>query len=96
MLPMASLVRLRPECSPQVKRLIQIATDLLVAFFAGFLALQGWNYTIQKGATIITGINIPQGWMYISQPIGGVIMILFIIEHLLYLIKSRDGIIEGR
>jgi TRAP-type C4-dicarboxylate transport system permease small subunit len=84
------------KCSPRAKRLIQLITDLLIAFFAGFLALQGWNYTILKGSTIITGINIPQGWLYISQPIGGVILILFILEHILFLVKAGDGKIEGR
>lgn len=82
------------KCSPQLKRGIEFVTDILIGFFAGFLALQGWNYTILKGGTIITGINLPQGWMYISQPIGGVIMIFFIIEHIWFLAKARDGIIE--
>ena len=69
--------------SPQTKRLFHVITDLLIACFAGFLALQGLKYTLLKGSTIITGINIPQGYLYVSQPIGGVIMILFVIEHII-------------
>lgn len=84
------------KCSPRAKRVLELTTDVLVAFFAGFLALQGWRFTLLKGATIITGINIPQGWLYVSQPIGGVITILFACEHILHLVKTREGLVEGR
>jgi TRAP-type C4-dicarboxylate transport system permease small subunit len=71
-----------------------VITDLLIACFSGFLALQGLKYTILKGSTIITGINLPQGYMYVSQPIGGVIMILFVIEHIISQTKISDDKIE--
>ena len=74
--------------SPRTKRLFHVITDLLIACFSGFLALQGLKYTILKGSTIITGINLPQGYMYVSQPIGGVIMILFVIEHIMRAIMA--------
>lgn len=80
--------------SKRTKRLFHVITDLLIACFAGFLALQGLKYTLLKGATIITGINIPQGYLYVSQPIGGVIMILFVIEHIISEINGRDDNVE--
>ena len=82
--------------TPQLKRLFHLLSDLLIGCFAGFLALQGLRYTILKGATIITGINIPQGWMYVSQPIGGLVTILFVVEHIVFLSKAKDGLVEGR
>jgi len=82
--------------SPRVKRLFHVITDLLIACFSGFLALQGLKYTILKGSTIITGINIPQGYLYVSQPIGGVIMIFFVIEHIISQTKVSDDMVgEG-
>ena len=80
--------------SPRVKRLFHVITDLLIACFSGFLALQGLKYTILKGSTIITGIDIPQGYLYVSQPIGGVIMILFVIEHIISEMKVSDHRVE--
>ena len=80
--------------SPRVKRLFHVTTDLLIACFSGFLALQGLKYTILKGSTIITGINLPQGYLYVSQSIGGVIMILFVIEHIISQTKVSDEKVE--
>jgi TRAP-type transport system small permease protein len=80
--------------SPRIKRLFHVITDLLIACFSGFLALQGFKYTILKGSTIITGINLPQGYLYISQTIGGVIMILFVIEHIISEMKVSDDKVE--
>jgi len=84
------------KCSPRTRRLLELMTDAVIGFFAGFLALQGWKFTVQKGATIITGVNIPQGWLYVSQPIGGVITILFVLEHAVSLLKSGDGLVQSR
>jgi TRAP-type C4-dicarboxylate transport system permease small subunit len=80
--------------SPRIKRLFHVITDLLIACFSGFLALQGLKYTILKGSTIITGINLPQGYLYVSQPIGGVILILFVIEHIISTMKISDDKVE--
>lgn len=80
--------------STRIKQLFHVITDLLIACFSGFLALQGLKYTILKGSTIITGINLPQGYLYVSQTIGGVIMILFVIEHIIFEVKAGDGKVE--
>lgn len=80
--------------STRIKHLFHVITDLLIACFSGFLALQGLKYTILKGSTIITGINLPQGYLYVSQTIGGVIMILFVIEHIIFEVKAGDDKVE--
>ena len=67
---------------PAWKRPLELFANLWVIFFAGVMAVKGLSFALLNFAQLTPTLVIPWGWVYIAVPIGGVLMILYALEHL--------------
>lgn len=66
-----------------MQKWIVLLLDVLIVAFAAFFGYNGLIYTIEHGSKIISGINIPQGFLYVSEPISGALLTLSAIESVI-------------
>lgn len=81
---------------PVPKQITAIVMDVLIAVFGGFYAYCGLRYTLKAGATIFQGLNIPSGYIYASEVVCGVAVVLVAIESIYYRSKTLAGTIKGK
>jgi len=67
---------------PAWKRPLELFANLWVIFFAGVMAVKGLSFALLNFAQLTPTLVIPWGWVYIAVPLGGVLMILYALEHL--------------
>ena len=67
---------------PAWKRPLEIFANLWVIFFAGTMAVKGLSFALLNFAQLTPTLVIPWGWVYMAVPLGGVLMILYALEHL--------------
>lgn len=63
-------------------RLVALAIGLMLAIWGGHLAAESWDYSI-------AGAPLPQGMVYMPMCLGGALIALFSIEHM---ITKREAI----
>jgi TRAP-type C4-dicarboxylate transport system permease small subunit len=81
---------------PVPKQITAIIMDILIAIFGGFYGYCGLRYTIKAGATIFQGLNIPAGYIYASEIVCGVVVVLVAIESIYYSSKGLVDTIKGK
>lgn len=81
---------------PVPKQITAIVMDVLIAVFGGFYGYCGLRYTIKAGATIFQGLNIPAGYIYASEVVCGVAVVLVAIESIYYRSKGLADTLKGK
>lgn len=73
---------------PEVVRcLIDLIVDGIVVVFAVWLVKYGAIYVQKFGSTLIGGIEIPYWLLYGIEPVTGILILLVIFEHILFICK---------
>lgn len=85
-----SVTVLRTTVSPRVNRLLVIITDLMMAGFGALMLWYGAQLTIFKWGSMIPLINVPEGLRSLPLTIGGGLIMLFTLGHLLRLALGYD------
>lgn len=60
----------------QLQRLIDLLFKLIIIVFLGVLVFYGFQMTVSSWARQITTLHISYGWVYLSVPIGAILMII--------------------
>lgn len=82
-----SLVSLLPE----VWRLrFELLIHALVALFGAIMATSAWQWTTMKWTDMKPMLHVPVGVDYFSLVLGGVLMVLFSIEHFIALLRDEE------
>ena len=66
-----------------IQKWLVLLLDILIAAFALFFGYNGLVYTVEHGSKLISGINIPQGFLYVSEPISGLLLSLCAVESVI-------------
>ncbi len=85
-----SVVALRTAVSSRIRMVFVILTDLLLLGFGGLMLLYGARLTMFKWGSMIPLIQLPEGLRSLPLTIGGGLILLFTIGHLLRLAVGRD------
>ena len=86
-----SVTLLRTSVPRMVKTVLIVITDLLLAGLGGFMVWYGGQLTIFKWGSQIPLINVPEGLRSLPLTIGGGLILLFSVGHLIRLAKGRDA-----
>ncbi|HSV46582.1 MAG TPA: TRAP transporter small permease [Ramlibacter sp.] len=62
-----------------LEKLVALAT----AFAGGFIAWSGARYVAQTGDSVSAAMAYPISWLYLCAPVGGALIAVFALEHLL-------------
>jgi len=74
------LVHFMPE---RIGRALQVISDLAVLAFSVGMVIYGWQLMAKTWGSSIPIIRLPGGVSYMPLFVGGVLMVLFMLEHLL-------------
>ncbi|QAA94661.1 TRAP transporter small permease [Pollutimonas thiosulfatoxidans] len=78
------------KLSPKVRRLVQVASNLLMLVFLVAMAWMSWIVVNRVGGSYISSVDIPRGLFLSVLPIAFVLMAMAVVRVVLNLIKS-DG-----
>ncbi|MEM9523141.1 MAG: TRAP transporter small permease [Pseudomonadota bacterium] len=85
-----SVTALRGAVPAWFRTVLVIATDLLLTVFGGLMLLFGAKLTLFKWSTMIPLIQLPEGLRSLPLTVGGALIVLFSLAHLLRLALGRD------
>ncbi|MEO3387951.1 TRAP transporter small permease [Mesorhizobium sp. CAU 1741] len=71
-----------PENSPRLDFALRIVGLVAAAIVIYVLVLHGWTLTRIRWTGTVESLGISRGWMFIPIPLGGALMLLFLIEAL--------------
>ncbi|MDW3222091.1 MAG: TRAP transporter small permease [Paracoccaceae bacterium] len=81
---------LRTAVPTRVRQLFVIATDVIMAVFGGLMLWYGAQLTLFKWGSLIPLIQLPEGLRSLPLTIGGGLILLFSIGHLIRLLLGVD------
>ena len=64
------------------KGVLEILANVWVIFFSSIMLVRGLSFAILNLKQLTPALQIPWGWVYISVPISGALMILYSLEHI--------------
>jgi TRAP-type C4-dicarboxylate transport system permease small subunit len=64
------------------KGVLEILANVWVIFFSSIMLMRGLSFAILNLKQLTPALQIPWGWVYISVPISGALMILYSLEHI--------------
>jgi len=67
---------------PTPKGILEILANAWVIFFSSIMLVRGFSFAILNLKQLTPALQIPWGWVYISVPISGGLMILYSLEHI--------------
>ncbi len=78
---------------PVVGMLLRIFSRLLVIVYGGIMAVFGWQYMMMFPDEVSPAAGINLGWLKISVPVAGVLLIFFVCFNLIsaYAPKTKGG-----
>lgn len=76
------IVALENALSPPRKRIMRIASDLVVAACGLAMAIWGGELVIRTWEHTIPSLGLPRGLAYAGLPIAGVLIVVFALERL--------------
>jgi TRAP-type C4-dicarboxylate transport system permease small subunit len=76
---------------PALRRLMLLATEILVFGFGLAMAWYGLDLAVETWAALMPGLPIPQGMDYLPLAAGGVLIALFSLEKLVRLILADEN-----
>ncbi len=82
---------LRTTGPPRLHAVLVVLTDLLLAGFGALMFWFGLKLTIFKWGSMIPLIQIPEGLRSPPLTVGGALILLFSLSHLLRLAYGRDA-----
>ncbi len=80
----------RSAVPSSIRTLLVVITDVLLAGFGGLMLWYGAQLTQFKWGSMIPLINLPEGLRSLPLTVGGGLIMLFSIGHLLRLLQGRD------
>lgn len=86
-----SVTALRSAVSPSIRTIFVAITDLLLAVFGLLMLVYGAKLTAFKWGSMIPLIQLPEGLRSLPLTIGGGLILLFSLAHLLHLALGRDA-----
>ncbi|WP_170604030.1 TRAP transporter small permease [Ruegeria arenilitoris] len=92
-----SVSLLRSAVPPWIRRVLVVSTDVLMAGFGGLMLWFGARLTIFKWGSLIPLIQVPEGLRSLPLTIGGGLILVFSIGHLIRVFvggDERSGSIE--
>lgn len=81
----------RTAVPARIRTLFVIVTDLLMAGFGALMMVYGAQLTIFKWGSMIPLIQLPEGLRSLPLTIGGGLILLFSLGHLMRLALGRDA-----
>ncbi|WP_323770964.1 TRAP transporter small permease [Antarctobacter sp.] len=85
-----AVTAIRSAVRPRLRIVFVVATDLILAGFGGLMLVYGARLTMFKWGSLIPLINLPEGLRSLPLTIGGALIVLFSLGHLLRLAQRRD------
>lgn len=85
-----SVSMLRTAVPPRVRTFLVVVSDLLMAGFGGLMLWYGTQLTIFKWGSLIPLIQLPEGLRSLPLTVGGGLIFLFSIGHLIRLCLGVD------
>lgn len=85
-----SVSMLRTAVPPRVRTFLVVVSDLLMAGFGGLMLWYGTQLTIFKWGSLIPLIQLPEGLRSLPLTVGGGLILLFSIGHLIRLCLGVD------
>lgn len=85
-----SVVLLRNSVSPRMRRILLILSDVILTGFGGLMFWYGAQLTIFKWGSLIPLIQLPEGLRSLPLTIGGGLIVLFCIGHLVRMYVGAD------
>ncbi|MDE0112256.1 MAG: TRAP transporter small permease [Albidovulum sp.] len=86
-----SVTVLRSASSQRLRTVCVAVTDLLLAGFGFLMLWYGAKLTIFKWGSLIPLIQLPEGLRSLPLTVGGGLIVLFSLGHLLRLVLGRDA-----
>ena len=80
----------RSVVSPRVRTVFVVVTDLALAGFGALMLIYGAKLTIFKWGSMIPLIQLPEGLRSLPLTVGGALILLFSLGHLMRLALGRD------
>ncbi len=80
----------RSAVPTKIRTLFVIATDLLMAGFGALMVVYGAQLTAFKWGSLIPLIQLPEGLRSLPLTVGGGLILLFSLGHLMRLALGRD------
>lgn len=85
-----AVTALRTSVSAGVRTIFVIATDMILAGFGCLMFVYGLQLTIFKWGSLIPLIKLPEGLRSLPLTVGGALIMVFSIGHLIRLAQRRD------
>ena len=85
-----SVSLLRSSVPPKVRNFFAVVSDVLMAGFGGLMLWFGAQLTIFKWGSLIPLIQLPEGLRSLPLTIGGGLILLFSVGHLIRLFLGVD------
>lgn len=85
-----SVSLLRTAVPARVRRVLVVVSDILMAGFGGLMLWYGAQLTIFKWGSLIPLIQLPEGLRSLPLTIGGGLILLFSVGHLIRLFLGVD------
>jgi TRAP-type C4-dicarboxylate transport system permease small subunit len=67
---------------PKPRGALEILSNVWVIFFSSIMLVRGASFAILNLKQLTPSLVIPWGWVYVSVPISGALMILYSLEHI--------------
>ena len=85
-----SVTAIRTSVHKRIRTVFAIITDLMMIVFGGLMLAYGYQLTVFKWGSMIPLIGLPEGLRSLPLTIGGALIMLFSLAHLLRLALGRD------
>lgn len=80
----------RTTVTKRLRTIFVIATDLLLAGFGALMMVYGFRLTVFKWGSLIPLIQLPEGLRSLPLTIGGALIMVFSLGHLVRIAQRRD------
>ena len=80
----------RSAVGARIRTALVVITDLIMAGFGGLMLWYGWELTVFKWGSLIPLIQLPEGLRSLPLTIGGGLILLFSLGHLIRLFLGAD------
>lgn len=81
---------LRTSVSQRARSVLVVTSDLAMAGFGGLMLWYGWQLTVFKWGSLIPLIQVPEGLRSLPLTVGGGLILLFSVGHLIRLFHGMD------
>lgn len=81
---------LRSSVPARIRSVLVVISDVAMAGFGGLMLWYGWQLTVFKWGSLIPLIQVPEGLRSLPLTIGGGLILLFSIGHLVRVFLGED------